>query len=76
MIWTDKPDKEGFWWFKGFRSSRARGFIVNINAPVHVKLDKKYPEITVYYNGSGTVYVLSQHTGKWCYLGDIFPDEQ
>lgn len=76
MTWTEKPDKDGYWWFKGYRKSRSKGYMVLIDGPVQVKIDRKYPEPTIFYPGSGAVYVISQHEGFWCFLEDMFKDIQ
>lgn len=75
-MWIDKPDKPGYWLFKGIRTSRSRGFLAHIAAPVHVKEEKAYPELIVYYTGSGAVYGITQHEGLWFYLGDMLDDTQ
>lgn len=71
LTWIENPDKEGYWLFVGTRTSRSGRFNTDIAAPTHVKKDKGYPELTVYYPGSGMLYVVSQHSGLWAYLGDV-----
>lgn len=73
-MWLDAPDKAGFWVFVGFRTSRSKHYVVEIKAPVMVKEDKSYPELVVYYCGSGAVYGISQHQGKWKSLDEVMND--
>lgn len=73
-MWIDSPDKPGFWLFVGFRTSRSKKFVQQVAAPCQVRDDKAYPEFTVYYTGNGVVHGISNHNGKWFFLGDMLDE--
>lgn len=74
-MWVDSPDKTGYWLFVGFRTSRSKHYVQQLASPCVVKDDKAYPEKMVYYTGSNAGHGVSNHEGKWFFLGDML-DEQ
>jgi hypothetical protein len=75
-MWINQPDREGYWLFVGTRITRSKNFVTQIAAPCRVSFDKNYPEPIVYYCKSGAFHGLTNHHGRWYWLGELLGETE